>query len=107
MRWLGPVSNPAGSAEPGSIAYLHASPPCQALSPRNRFRSFGRLKAELAPLLEQVRFTLALEISIAGPPVHPPAYVPAAGTCKLGKPGAPAQHACSSSLPVHLPLVRG
>ncbi|EFN54477.1 hypothetical protein CHLNCDRAFT_135136 [Chlorella variabilis] len=43
-----------GMPEPGSIAYLHASPPCQALSPRNRFRSFGRLKAELAPLLEQV-----------------------------------------------------
>ena len=41
------------TAEPGAIAYLHASPPCQALSPRNRFRSYPRLQRELVPMLEQ------------------------------------------------------
>lgn len=45
---------PSHLAEPWTVAYLHASPPCSALSSRNRLRSVERMQRELTPLLDQV-----------------------------------------------------
>jgi site-specific DNA-cytosine methylase len=41
-------------AEPGSVAYLHASPPCRSLSQRNRKRCYERYRQEMVVLLDQV-----------------------------------------------------
>ncbi len=44
----------------GEVAYMHFSPPCQAISSVNAHLGFDRYKEQLVPLMEQVTTPLFL-----------------------------------------------